>query len=141
MEDKLQSMYQSELHLKKASGVATGLMILIIIFGIFGVLALALTRRTKEIAVRKVLGAEIHHILSLFIRQYAALLMIANLIAWPVTYYFSNRWLRQYAYRIIQPLSIYFIAGILVTIVAFVLISLQCLKVALMNPVKSLKTE
>jgi len=141
MDDKLQSMYQSELHLKKASGVATGLMILIIIFGIFGVLALALTRRTKEIAVRKVLGAEIHHILSLFIRQYAALLMIANLIAWPVTYYFSNRWLRQYAYRIIQPLSIYFIAGILVTIVAFVLISLQCLKVALMNPVKSLKTE
>jgi putative ABC transport system permease protein len=141
MDDKLQSMYQSELHLKKASGIATGLMLLIIIFGIFGVLALALTRRTKEIAVRKVLGAEIHHILSLFIRQYAALLLIANLIAWPVTYYFSNRWLQQYAYRIIQPLGIYFIAGIFVTIIAFVLISLQCLKVALANPVKSLKAE
>ena len=55
MDEKLQSMYRSELQLKKASGIATGLMILIILFGIFGVLALALTRRTKEIAVRKVL--------------------------------------------------------------------------------------
>jgi ABC-type antimicrobial peptide transport system permease subunit len=141
MDEKLQSMYQSELQLKKASGIATGLMLLIILFGIFGVLALALTRRTKEIAVRKVLGAEIHHILSLFIKQYAGLLVIANLIAWPLTYYFSNRWLQQYAYRIIQPVSIYFIAGIFVAIIAFILISLQCLKVALANPVKSLKTE
>jgi putative ABC transport system permease protein len=105
------------------------------------ILAKALNRRTKEIAVCKVLGAEIHNILSLFIKQYAVLLLLANLIAWPLAYYFSNRWLQQFAYRIIQPVSIYFIAGIFVTAVAFVLIGLQCLKVALANPVKSLKTE
>jgi putative ABC transport system permease protein len=134
-------MYQSELQLKKASGIATGLMILIILFGIFGVLALALTRRTKEIAVRKVLGAEIHHIITLFIKQYAALLFISNLIAWPLTFYFCNRWLQQYAYRVNQPVSMYFMAGIFITIIAFLLITLQCLKVALSNPVKSLKTE
>ena len=141
MDEKLQSMYQSELQLKKAAAVATGLMLLIVLLGIFGVLTLALTKRMKEIAVRKVLGAEVHHILSLFIRQYAALLVIANLIAWPLTYYLSNRWLQQYPYRIGQPLGIYFVAGIFVTLIAFLLISLQCLKVALANPVSSLKTE
>ncbi|HZZ74975.1 MAG TPA: FtsX-like permease family protein, partial [Puia sp.] len=141
MDEKLQYMYRSELQLKKASGIATGLMILIILFGIFGVLALALTRRTKEIAVRKVLGAEIHHIITLFIRQYAALLLIANLIAWPLTFYFCNRWLQQYAYRVNQPVSMYFMAGLFIAVIAFLLIALQCMKVALSNPVKSLKTE
>ena len=141
MDEKLQSMYQSELQLKKASGIATGLMILIILFGIFGVLALALTKRTKEIAVRKVLGAEIHHIITLFIKQYAALLLISNMIAWPLTFYFCNKWLQQYAYRVNQPMSLYLTAGIFITIIAFALITLQCLKVALSNPVKSLKTE
>jgi ABC-type antimicrobial peptide transport system permease subunit len=141
MDEKLQSMYRSELQLKKASGIATGLMILIILFGIFGVLALALTKRTKEIAVRKVLGAEIHHIITLFIKQYAGLLLISNLIAWPLTFYYCSRWLQQYAYRVDQPISMYFTAGIFVTIIAFALIVLQCLKVALSNPVKSLKTE
>ena len=141
MDEKLQSMYRSELQLKKASGIATGLMILIILFGIFGVLALALTKRTKEIAVRKVLGAEIHHIITLFIKQYAALLLISNLIAWPLTFYFCNRWLQQYAYRVSQPMSMYLMAGFFIAIIAFTLITLQCLKVASSNPVRSLKTE
>jgi ABC-type antimicrobial peptide transport system permease subunit len=141
MDEKLQSMYKSELQLKKASGIATGLMILIILFGIFGVLALALTRRTKEIAVRKVLGAEIYHIITLFIRQYASLLLISNLIAWPLTFYLCNWWLQQYAYRVNQPMSTYFMATLFIAIIAFALITLQCLKVALKNPVSSLKTE
>jgi putative ABC transport system permease protein len=141
MDEKLQAMYQSEMQLKKASGIATALMLLIVLLGIFGVLTMALTRRIKEIAVRKVLGAEIHHILSLFIRQYAGLLLIANLIAWPLTWYFSHRWLQQYPYRIVQPVSLYFIAGIFVMAIAFALIAMQCLKVALANPVSSLKTE
>jgi ABC-type lipoprotein release transport system permease subunit len=134
-------MYQSELQLKKAAGIATGLMLLIVLLGIFGVLTLALTRRTKEIAIRKVLGADLVHILSLFIKQYAGLLLIANLIAWPVVYYFSNRWLQQYAYRIIQSISSYFIASVFIAAIAFVLISWQCLKAALANPVSSLHAE
>jgi putative ABC transport system permease protein len=111
------------------------------LLGIFGVLTIALAKRTKEIAVRKILGAEVHHILKIFIRQYAGLLLISNLIAWPLAYYYSNQWLRQFAYRIPQPLSNYFIAAILVSVITFLLISLQCLKVALINPVKSLKAE
>ena len=141
MDEKLQSMYRSEMQLKKAAGIATGLMLLIVLLGIFGVLTLALTKRTREIAVRKVLGAEVHHILSLFIRQYAVLLLVSNLIAWPLSFFLTNRWLEQYAYRIIQPWSIYLVAGLMVAVIAFLLIGLQCLKAALNNPVNSLKTE
>ena len=141
MDEKLQSMYQSELQLKKAAGIATGLMLLIVLLGIFGVLTLALTKRLKEIAVRKVLGAEVYHILGLFIKQYSGLLLVANGIAWPLTYYYSNRWLQQYAYRITQPLSMYLMAGFFVAAIAFVLIGLQCLKVATANPVSSLRSE
>ncbi len=141
MDERLQALYQSELQLKKAAGLATGLMLLIVLLGIFGVLTLALAKRTKEIAVRKILGAEIHHILTIFIRHYAGLLLIANLIAWPLAYYYSNRWLSQFVYHIPQSLSNYFIAAGLVSVIAFLLISLQCLKVALINPVKSLKAE
>jgi putative ABC transport system permease protein len=141
MDEKVQAMYESELQLQKAAGIATGLMLVIVLLGIFGVLTLALAKRNKEIAVRKVLGAEIHHILSLFIKQYLALLLIANGIAWPLTYYFSNQWLRQYAYRINQPVSIYLTSGIFVAAIAIVLIALQCLKVAMANPVTSLRSE
>ena len=141
MDEKVQAMYESELQLQKAAGIATGLMLLIVLLGIFGVLTLALTKRNKEIAVRKVLGAEIHHILSLFIKEYLALLLIANCIAWPLTYYFSNQWLQQYAYRIIQPVSIYLTSGIFVAAIAIVLILLQCLKVAIANPVTNLRSE
>jgi len=141
MDDKLQSMYQLEMQLKKAASIASGLMLLIVLLGIFGVLTLALTRRIKEIAVRKVLGAELHNIVSLIIKEFAGLIFIANLIAWPLAYYFTNQWLRQFAYRIIPSISIYLIAGCFVTIIAFALISVQSLKVAMTNPVKSLKAE
>jgi ABC-type antimicrobial peptide transport system permease subunit len=141
MDEKLQSMYKTELQLKKAAATATTLMLIIVLLGIFGVLSLALTRRTREIAVRKVLGAGAGHILSLFIKQYAGLLLISNLIAWPVTYYFCGRWLQQYVYRIAQPVSVYIMAGAGVVVIAFALIILQCLKVASANPVQSLKTE
>jgi putative ABC transport system permease protein len=112
-----------------------------VMLGIFGVLSLALTKRMKEIAVRKVLGAEVHHILGLFVRQYAGLMLIATLIAWPLSYYFSNQWLQQYVYRIPQAAGVYFTAALFVAVIALVLISLQCLKVALANPVHSLRSE
>jgi len=141
MDEKLQSMYQSELQLRKAAGVATGLMLLIVLLGIFGVLTLSLNKRTKEIAVRKVLGAEVFQVLALFIKQYAGLLLLANIIAWPLAYYFINQWLQQFAYRLPQTVSIYMVAGIFVTAIAFLLIGLQCMKVALANPVTSLRSE
>jgi len=141
MDEKFQSMYQSEINLKKAAGIATGLMGLIVLLGVFGVLTLALTKRTKEIAMRKVLGAEVYHIIILFLKQYAMLIAIAILIAWPLAYWLTTRWLEQYAYRIGQSAGYYLLVGAIVCSISFLLIGLQCLKVAVTNPVNSLKNE
>ena len=141
MDDKFQALYQSELQLKKAADVATGLNLFIVFTGIIGVLAFTLSKRTKEIAVRKVLGANVSNIILIFIREYGWLILIANIIAWPLAYLFTSKWLDSYAYRFQQDLVPYISVGSLILLVAFGLITLQCLKAALTNPVKSLRSE
>lgn len=141
MDQRFQKLYNSELQLKKATNVATILNFLIVLMGIFGVVAFTLARRNKEIAVRKALGAEARNILLLFIKDYAWLILVANIIAWPLAYIVTDNWLQNYSYRIGQSVSSYITVCLLVFIVAFLLISVQCFRVAVSNPVKSLRTE
>jgi len=141
MDDRFQALYSSELQLKKATNMATALNFLIVLMGIFGVVAFTLARRNKEIAVRKVLGADARDILLLFIKDYAWLILVANIIAWPLAYIVTNNWLQNYSYRIGQSIYSYITVCLLVFILAFMLISIQCFKVAVSNPVKSLRTE
>ena len=141
MDDKFQAMYTSELQLKKAADIATILSLLIVFTGIFGVVAFTLTKRAKEIAVRKVLGADIKSIISIFLREYGALIAMSNIIAWPLAYLITATWLENYAYRIHQSLVPYSLVCILVFLAAFILISLQCFKAAVINPVHSLRSE
>ncbi|HEY2726167.1 MAG TPA: FtsX-like permease family protein, partial [Parafilimonas sp.] len=141
MDEKFQSLYQSETQLKKAADIATALNLFIIFLGIFGVVSLTLIKRTKEIAVRKVLGADVWNVILLFTKDYTWLILIANIIAWPVAYFITNKWLQDYAYRVNQAVSPYFIVCVFVFVTAFVLIAIQCIKAGLANPVKSLRTE
>ena len=141
MDDNFQSLYQSELQLQSAADIATILNLVIVFMGIFGVVAFTLAKRSKEIAVRKVLGAGIKNIILLFIKDYAVLIFIANIIAWPFAYMIVNRWLESYAYRIQQSITPYFFAGTFVFAAAFIFITVQCFKTALANPVKSLRSE
>ena len=141
MDDNFQSLYQSELQLQSAADIATILNLVIVFMGIFGVVAFTLAKRSKEIAVRKVLGAGVKNIILLFIKDYAVLVFIANIIAWPFAYMIVNRWLESYAYRIQQSITPYFFAGIFVFAAAFIFITVQCFKTALANPVKSLRSE
>jgi len=99
MDQTFQHLYQSELQMKKAAGIATALNLVIVLLGLFGVLAFTLAQRTKEIAIRKLLGAKIKAIIWLFLREYAWLILIANLIAWPLAYAFVRRWLENYRAR------------------------------------------
>jgi len=141
MDDKFQSLYQSELQLKKAATIATALNLIIVLMGIFGVVAFTLTKRTREIAVRKILGAGVFNIISIFLREYGVLIVIANIIAWPIAYLATNQWLQGYAYRIQQNAVPYlFVCGFMF-IAAFALIAVQCFKVATANPVGSLRAE
>ena len=121
--------------------MATILNFLIVLMGIFGVVAFTLARRNKEIAIRKVLGAEVKNILSLFIKDYAWLILIANVIAWPLAYLVTNNWLQHYSYRIGQSIYSYLAVCLFVFALAFLLISIQCLKTAISNPVKNLRLE
>jgi ABC-type antimicrobial peptide transport system permease subunit len=141
MDEKFQSLYKSELQLKSANNIAAILNLVIVFMGIFGVVAFTLAKRSKEIAVRKVLGAEVKNIIFLFLKDYAWLILIANIIAWPLAYIITNRWLQSYAYRIQQNWTLYIEAGIFVFAAAFVFITLQCFKTAIANPVKSLRSE
>jgi len=141
MDEKFASLYRSELQLQQAAGIATVLNLIIILLGIIGVVAFTLTKRTKEIAVRKILGADARNIILLFIKEYAWLILLANLIAWPIAYFVTNYWLQHFAYRIEQNMFSYLLVFALIVIVAFSLISAQCFKAAIANPVNSLRTE
>jgi putative ABC transport system permease protein len=141
MDEKLQALYNSELQLKKAANTATVLTILIVLMGVFGVVAFTLTRRNKEIAIRKVLGANAPGIIQLFLKEYGLTILIANIIAWPVAYFVVNNWLQNYNYRIQQDFFSYLLVGALVLCLAFGMIIAQCFKVAGANPVQSLRAE
>lgn len=141
MDEKFQSIYASELQMKKAMSLATFLNLFIVFMGVFGVISFTIVRRNKEIAVRKVLGADIRNILSLFIKEYAWLILLANLIAWPLAYWFTHQWLQQYVYRVQQNVVPFVVAGVSVFVLAVVLIGVLSLKPATSNPVKNLRTE
>ena len=141
MDERFQALYSSELQLKKAANIATALNLIIVFLGIFGVVAFTLTKRTKEIAVRKVLGADARKIIFLFIKDYTWLILIANIIAWPIAYSITNKWLENYVYRVQQNIIPYLFVCAFIFIVASILIAAQCFKTASDNPVKSLRTE
>lgn len=141
MDDKFQSLYMSELQLKKAANVATVLNLVIVLMGVFGVVAFTLTRRHKEIAVRKVLGANAPVIIGLFWKEYGLTILISNLLAWPVSYLVINNWLDNYQYRVQQDIFSYLVVGASVLCLALLVITIQCLKVAGSSPVTALRAE
>jgi putative ABC transport system permease protein len=141
MDDRFQSMFEEELKLKKATSLATGLNLFIVFMGLFGVVAFTLARRTREIAVRKVLGADVKNIIALFFRDYAPLIVIANIIAWPLAYMTTNHWLQHYAYRIQQDIFPYITVALVISVAIFAFISAQCYRTAVSNPVRNLRTD
>lgn len=141
MDDKFEAIYKSELQLKTAADVATVLNLIIVLLGILGVVAFTLNKRMKEIAVRKVLGANAGSIILLFLKEYAWLIIIANVIAWPLAYISTEHFLQNFAYRVQQDIFPYILVLVSVAAMAFGLISLHCAKTAIANPVKSLRTE
>ncbi|HUR10091.1 MAG TPA: ABC transporter permease, partial [Flavitalea sp.] len=100
MEANLEKLYQSELQMKKASMTATGLALVIVLLGVLGLISLSVQKRTKEIAIRKVLGSSLTGILALFMKEFLIIVLIAALVACPIAYMIMHQWLEAYAYRI-----------------------------------------
>jgi putative ABC transport system permease protein len=141
MDQTLQKLYRTELQLEKAAYVATALALLIVLLGIFGLVSLSVARRTKEVGIRKVLGASVPGIIGLFLKEYGWVLLITNIIACPLTYWVVSNWLADYAYHTQIDWPPFVGVGFILAILTGLVVSLQVVKTALMNPVKSLRTE
>jgi len=141
IDDEFNDMYRAEERMGKLALYFSILAIFIGCMGLFGMSSYAAEQRTREIGIRKVLGATIPDILRLLSRETLVLITIACIIAWPVAFYALNRWLQNFAYRIDLDIYIFIFAGFIALAVSMATISFQSVKAALANPVKSLKYE
>jgi ABC-type antimicrobial peptide transport system permease subunit len=141
MDETLQITYSSEIQLKKASYMATTLSLVIVLLGITGMISLSIAKRTKEIGIRKVLGASVSSIMFLFIKEVLLVILLASLFAIPFAYIIMNTWLNVYAYRIkIGESPFIIVTATMIGLTGF-LICIQTIRTAIANPVESLKTE
>jgi putative ABC transport system permease protein len=140
-EDRLQIAYQTELQLKKASSIASVLILIIVLMGVLGLVSLSVAKRSKEIGIRKVLGASASNILTLVSREYAMLMAVSFAIGIPVSYLFVLKWLSDFAYHIDLNWWMFAVPMLGLFFVTIIMVSLQSYKTAIANPVKSLKYE
>lgn len=141
MDETLRSMYTTELRLKKAANTATILSFIIVLLGIVGLVSNSVRRRTKEIAIRKVIGASATGIVRLFVRDYLPVLLIGGMVASPFAWWIMRRWLENYATRVTITAWPFLLAIGGLAVIMIVLIAAQTISAALANPVKSLKVE
>jgi len=140
LDDNYNSMYQSEQKTAALFSTFSGLAILLACMGLFALSAFTTAQRTKEIGIRKVLGADVTAIVALIAREFLKLTFIAVLIASPLAWYFMNYWLQDFAYRISVSGWVFILAGGGAILIAFVTVSFQSIKAALANPVNSLRS-
>ena len=141
LDSDVNNYYKAE---QKWTGVvawASGISIFLACLGLLGLVALSAINRTKEIGVRKVLGASVSNIIELLSKDFVKLIAISFVIASPVAYYFMHQWLQNYANRISISWWVFAAAGITAILIALIMVSFQAIKAAVANPVKSLRTE
>jgi len=141
LDDQYQEIYKSEIQFGNLVLALTVLAIVIASMGILGLTTLSTELRTKEIGIRKVMGAKTISILKLILYQYSKWVLIANVLAWPVAYYLLKGWLQQFVYRTDISLLIFIISGLAAFVIAVLTISYRALKVSNINPVKTLRYE
>ncbi len=141
LDESVGAQYQQEQRTSTIVRLASALSIFIACMGLFGLATLTVVRRTKEIGIRKVLGASIPHIVGLLSKDFVRLIIVAALIAFPLAWWAMSSWLADFAYRVNVSWWMYLLAGVLSLLIALVTVSVQAIKAALSNPVKSLRTE
>jgi len=134
-------LYRSQEKLGTLINGLGALALFISCLGLYGLAAFLAEQKTKEIGIRKVLGASVAGIVGFFSREFIQCVLLANLIAWPLAYYFMNEWLREFAYRINIGVGIFFISGLMALIIAMLAVGYQSIKAARANPVDSLRYE
>ncbi len=141
LDESIAKLYEREHKTAQLVDAATAIAILISCMGLFGLITFMAEQRTREIGVRKVLGASVASVVGLLSRDFLKLVLIAFVIASPVAYWLMNKWLADFAYRIDIKWWMFVLAGMAAMAVAFLTVGFQSMKAALENPVKSLRNE
>lgn len=141
LDELFDRQYRADMIFGKVFGAFAFLAVLIACFGLLGLSAYNVVQRTKEIGVRKVLGASVVSIAGLLSKDFVKLVLAANLVAWPVAYFAMNRWLQDFAYRVNIGWWVFALAGGAALLIALLTVSLQAIKAALANPVEALRYE
>ncbi len=141
LDERLDMLYQAERRMENIAKNISLLAVFLSCLGLLGLTAYTVEQRTKEIGIRKVLGASPLGILLLVIREFARWLFVANMISWPVAYFVTKQWLENFSYRIPISLWLFILSGLATFMIAFFTVSFQAVKATLENPVKSLRYE
>jgi len=141
LDEELKKMYDAEVKIGRIFTAFAILSIVISCLGLFGLSAFTASQRTKEIGIRKVMGASLLTILKLLSKDYVILIVLANLIAWPLGWYYSSQWLNDFAYRVDLNLWTFLFTFLSALIVALITVSYQTMKAASANPVDALQQE
>jgi putative ABC transport system permease protein len=141
LDDTIAKFYESEQHTACLLQWATGLAILISCLGLFGLVIYTTNIRTKEIGVRKILGASVTNIVSLLSKDFVQLVLLAFIVAVPISWCATYKWLQDFVYRTTMSWWIFLLSGLVMLLIALITVSMQTIKAAVANPVKSLRTE
>ena len=141
LDDAVTQLYQSDIRTSRMIFIFSILAIVIAMLGLFGLSTFAVERRTKEIGIRKVLGASMSNIVQLLTREFLVLVTIAFVVAVPVAWWAMNRWLESFAYRVNITVWIFIAGAIIILLIALIAVGWQAIKAATENPVKAIKTE
>jgi len=141
LDDKLQILYQSDQQTNKIFSLFTMVAIILACVGLFGLAAYVTQQRTKEIGIRKVLGASVGGIILLLSWNFTKLILLAYIVSLPLVYFGMTKWLENFAYNTSIDVLTLAVAGLLILILAWLTISFYSIKIAVLNPVNSLKSE
>jgi ABC-type antimicrobial peptide transport system permease subunit len=141
LDEDYQALYRAEQRLGKLAYYSTALAIFIACLGLFGLASFTAVQRTKEIGIRKALGASVSGIVLLLSKEFAKWVLLANIIAWPVAWFAMNNWLENFAYRIDMAWWIFVMSGALALVIALLTVGYQAVRAANANPVDSLRHE
>jgi putative ABC transport system permease protein len=141
LDDSFDNMYRQEQRIGKVALTFSLLAIIIACLGLFGLATYIAEQRTKEIGIRKVLGASVSNIVTMLSTDFIKLVLISFIIATPIAWWFMNKWLQDFAFRIDLSWWIFALTGIVALLIALFTLSFQAIKAAISNPVKSLRTE
>ena len=141
LDEAFDQLYKTELKLGQLIGLFTLLALLIASLGLFGLAAYTAEQRTKEVGIRKVLGATAPGLVILLSKEFTRLVVVAFVVAVPVAYYGMNQWLEVFAYRVKIGPMVFFVALVSVLLIAWMSVGYQALRAARANPVQSLKYE